>query len=262
MATPISGYTTTPSSIVRFRSAYLLAIAKSWENVKFRDQLCSSENVLDLEEFREYLDNQKLPWSVHVKVRPNNSTVDNFDMSTHWLPGPTAGWFGMNDKFEIHLPPKPTNREDITMALATYNKMFPTLLGVNSSNRLENNEVASEDFVNFSCALLQAIALCWASTEELNYEKLLVEEGLEALTSFIGFNNPWNFNIKFISPDSESNPALWNDETKVWDNLFNKIILNYPNPPVNDNNEIQDDVRNIALASYNSGGAGYPFTCA
>jgi len=310
MGTAIAGYTASFKSLVNFRAAYLRAIARCWSEEGacdhvFLDKFTGGGNILEMKEFTDLLPaGYTLPWNVIIKnIIPANDTT-GFPLHTRWMPGPTSGWFGINDTFVINLPPLPTattnvaNETEFTKALSAYNKMFPTLMGTNHSSESEG---LSEDFVNFSTALLQAIALCWATTESrqqidiqinatkdpdqltaLNEQKkltpsftdLLISHGIEALGSFIGFVNPWGFNIVFrkapIDGDiiigscdkiKKGDGAQWDSKNGMWKNLRNEICLNYPHPPSNIEGFSEDATRAVALAQYNADGMQYPFSC-
>jgi len=263
MGTSISGYKSSFKSIVNFRSAYLKAVAKSWSDDDYKNSFITQSNILKWEGFNNFLPDQKpLPWTAKIKlIIPEK--FEGFNLETRWMPGPTAGWFGINDTFIINLPPAPEEPKDYSNALAAYNQMFPTLMGNIST---EDSEGLSEDFVSFSCAMLQAIALCWATKDQPvpcinasspNFEHLLCEKGLDALGSFIGYVNPWGFNIVF----KPANSAKWNSEKQEWSELFNEVHLNYPAAPTQHGDFSADAVKAVALAQYNADGMQYPFTC-
>lgn len=275
MATVVSGYSASSDSLVRFRSGYIKAIAKAWSDPVYQDRLCSKENILDWDEFNNLLpEGKKLPWSAQVTIHTRaGKDISGFDTQTRWMPGPTAGWFGADDGFVVNLPPAPTDEKDYAEALATYNQMFPTILGLDPNKEKDESTAdgIDEDFTNFGCVLLQAIALCWATKDvdpnnneinKPNFESLLVENGVEALSSFFGFNNPWNFKISFIHSASSENKATWNEEGKNWNDLYNKVVLNYPVAPAGNDEFSEDKMKIVALGSYNACGMYYPFTCA
>ncbi|MGF1703720.1 BMA_0021/BMA_0022 family TOMM bacteriocin [Photobacterium makurazakiensis] len=261
MGTTIAGYKSSFKSIVSFRSAYLKAIAKSWTDEEFKNGLLE-DNILEWKGFTDLLPNQEpLPWTAKIYVYIPKPLEDGFPLNTRWMPGPTAGWFGINDEFIINLPPAPEETEEYSNAIAAYNQMFPTLMGTTDDS---DSEGLSEDFVNFSCALLQAISLCWATQEKdgsdttPNFAEQLEQNGLEALTSLIGFVNPWGFNIKFKkAPEG----ARWDRSNQCWSGLYNEVKLNYPAPPSQSGSFSDDAVKAIALAQYNADGMQYPFTC-
>ncbi|AJR08508.1 hypothetical protein C9J03_21565 [Photobacterium gaetbulicola] len=263
MGTSVAGYKSSFKSIVSFRTAYLKAVAKSWNDEQFKIGLLEeNNNILEWEAFIDLLPNKKpLPWTAKVFVFIPEPLENGFPLNTRWMPGPTAGWFGINDEFVINLPPAPEDPAEYASAIAAYNQMFPTLMGTTDDS---DSEGLSEDFVNFSCALLQGISLCWATkgngggSSTPDFAEQLELHGLDALTSLVGFVNPWGFNIKFKQAPEE---AMWDKENQRWCGLYNEVKLNYPAPPKSVDGFTDDAIKAIALAQYNSDGMQYPFTC-
>lgn len=271
MGTPVAGYANGSDSLLRFRTAYLRAIALGWQDKKFLEMLCKSNNILDDKFFQELMpDGKPLPWSVHIKIHfdPKHGPT--------WLPGVSAGWVGGNDLFEILLPPKPDNPKEYSIAAANYFNQFPTLLGYR--NLIPHNPTpptldgSASDFVNFSNVLLEAIVLSWNQDDKTsekpqinikNIRTLLIDDGISVLSDLYGFNNPWNFDFKFIAAEDVDPNFIWNPKTQSWGNLYNTIILNFPNQPRHgiDPQYEPELVDAIALSRYNISGAHYPFSC-
>jgi len=273
MATTIAGECSSFKSMVNFRVAYLKALALSWSDPDIEEDFTNGKNILEKPMFTKLL-TEPIHWTAVVTVTKNKKDAH---LDTQWLPGATASWFGLNDKFVINLPAAPENPSDYAIALASYNQIFPTLMGIKPGSD-EGMEGVSEDFISFSNALLQAIALCWATKNKekpeeskilncasdnlnsYNFAYLLEQYGLEALTSFIGFRNPWDFNFAF----KEAPTAKWDNANQQWINLYNEVHLNYAIPPAN--NELygleSGAIKAIALAQYNASSEGYPFSCA
>ena len=200
MGTAVAGYGATSDLIVRFRSGYLKAIAKAWEDETFLNSLCEQENILAWDEFVDLLPGKtELPWTAHIEVK--------FDAAggPQWAPGPTAGWIGPNDHFIIQLPPAPEDESEFPIALAEYFQQFPTLMGYkyDALSQEETGEEAAEyvgdgsaaDFVNFGSVMLQAIALSWSSetAHEGNgrtFREELIAEGMATLSRFFGYQQP------------------------------------------------------------------------
>lgn len=284
MGTAIAGYTTSSDALLRFRTGYIRAIAEAWENEEFMEELLVQRDVLSWKPFVNLLPNGKdLPWTAKVQIRRR-------DDGPLWTPGITAGWLGSDDCFEIMLPETPDDHNDFENALGQYNQMFPTLLGHKYSildtegQKLSKEEAGADpsidgaaiEFVNFSNVLLQAIALSWASDsheksgkkgsdELIDFRSKLAEDGVSVLSKYFGFNNPWNFEFRFILPENLDDPKKyrWNCETKRWGELYNTIKLNYPHKPKQGENDpyIASTVRTVALANYNASGLHYPFSC-
>lgn len=295
MGVSIAGYASTSDTLLNFRTAYLRLIANAWgfsDGVKTggdgvgkfleqffggstdRQGVLTTGNILDKEEFckllpgAKYSNNNSLPWSAHVKVRYDKKN------GPQWEPGITAGWSGPNDKFEILLPPAPKDTNQFDVALAAYFQQFPTLLGHNKESTTEIDGSAA-DFVEFGNVIMQAIAQSW-SKEKINgtinrkegkytFRDLLIANGIETLSRFYGYNNPWNFDIKFKKAEDEMTlKPSWDSRKQEWKGgaLYNVIILNMPNKPeAQKNARMGDVIRPVALATYNANGAHYPFTC-
>lgn len=131
--------------------------------------------------------------------------------------------------------------------------------------------VSPEPFLEFGGVTLRALALAWNnstfSDELQNMEfkigkgkqfKIPREDATPVLSKYLGYNNPWNFNMQFQFYDpfkkDEKGNLIGAEIPK------NVIMLHYPRNPAG-----RDDTKNIilpmALASYNESGPAYPFTC-
>lgn len=286
MGTVIAGYTTSSDSLLRFRTGYLRAISKAWKCPNFLKSLTTTDNIIELPQFLDLMPGKKrLPWTAKININLDEKN------GPRWSPGVTAGWFGPNDKIEIMLPEAPKNSEDYNDAITQYFQKFPTLLGKKFTASKRNNlncktdqtppesnddtkiitdntstdaDGSSLEFINFSNCIIQGIVLSWVNMDPLGdpYSGLrddMLEHGLSALTRFTGANNPWNFDIKFITNPCELG---WDDTKKCWGELYNKITVNFPlSPEKTMDKEHAKFMEPIALAVYNSSGAHYPFTC-
>lgn len=286
MGVSIAGYASTSNTLLNFRTAYLRFVANAWGytggvdgyladkfNATNQNDIYITENILNNIEFKQLLpgytkgSDLSLPWTAQVKVR--------YDLKNgpEWDPGVTAGWSGPNDNFEILLPPKPGQGQDqYDMALAAYFQQFPTLLG-HKRNSVTEVDGSAANFVEFGNVIMQAIAQSWSedrfngvignNEDEYTFRELLLDNGIKTLSRFYGYNNPWNFDVKFLKAEEIINPApYWDGDRWAGGELYNTIILNMPNKPEADNcSRMNDVVRPVALATYNANGAHYPFTC-
>lgn len=222
-------------------------------------------------------------------VRLGNVSIRVFDIEekqTRWDPEDALGWKGNNDFFIIHLPTKPHKQssKEKAIRLAEYYHKFPTFLGVsdnvesskrydpcndNSGGKLGQGVqtdlgVSPGPFLEFGGVILRALALAWQREgffEEITKETMI--DATPVLSKYFSYNNPWNFNIRFIESDAIT---LSNDKSddsdnsiniKTWENPpQNIILLHYPRDP-----NIETDHYPVALASYNETGPEYPFTC-
>lgn len=261
--------------LMGFRLSYLRAIALSWKEdpakpkeFPFKKRLLEAEDLLtsDDPEIAELFGS--LP-----KVQATISLRENLKNPTEWEPMEAAGWIGENDTFEIMLPALPSkNVQDQALALASYYNLFPTLLGNLVSNAPQRQSLEAETsttksvtavlaqdlgvdpgpFLEFGGVTLRAIAVAWKSKQIMKELLHAGDDATPVLSRYLGYNNPWNFNIRFKHDDR----FTWNSEQMCWDNVpKNKIELYYPQRP--------DDERYhaIALTSYNNTGPAYPFTC-
>lgn len=210
-------------------------------------------------------------------------------------------------------------------------------LATESSNRWDFN-AGEKGFLAFNNLLALAIPFCWANMsiaelrqkighrpiietapiEQQSFISLLtthnfntngfwpvggdtVARGANLLSTYFGFNNPWNFNFCFLDAQNlnEILPIIgnerstwdarsqrvysafltngdflrieWDPAHKAWRNLFNVIDLNVPRNPLEtepcENQLKKEDqlvtnvVRANALALYNDSMSHYPFSC-
>lgn len=236
--------------LMSFRLAYLRAIAESWKDPFFKEKLLNADDIQEILQNAPY--SFVSPWK-QVKIR----LVD--DSNTVWEPVETAGWVGANDSFVISIPGKPHQKDQQVQALAAYYQIFPDLFGtqqtVSSGPVIEaalpvDLGTSPEPFLEFGGVTLRALALAWEN------ERFLIEltdpsliDATPVLSKYLGYNNPWNFNIRFISTDFGWDGKNW---TKIPKNV---VELHYPRKPA------EERFQPIALTSYNNTGPAYPFTC-
>ena len=262
--------------LMDFRLAYLRAIAKAWNDPDFEKELIHTNDILNTskESISSLFGNVKLGY-VCVNI------FDDDKKPTRW----EHGWIGNNDYFIINLPLKPENQTQQAVALASYYQLFPSLFGCQSgitnmeiqpSMNSQNSEmfqvrsgpvitdlgVSPEPFLDFGGVILRAISHAWKQDDFL---RELTDPGLDdashVLSKYLGFNNPWNFNLQFKYYEYEQ-IFVWNEMECQWKNVPKNVIkLHYPRRPSDANGNGKPEMYPIALTSYNETGPAYPFTC-
>ena len=251
--------------MLEFRLAYLRAIARSWADPAFTTTLLAADDIQPLlvEQFGLTTVWPKLDIHLENSVNPSEQTL--------WKPELTGGWIGMDDRFEIVLPTRPT--DGATEALAAFYQIFPDLLGPVGDVEQEpaSNGVimaamptdlgipggGADSMLAFGGVVLRAIALAWTDADFK--EALLNPPGGDAtsvLSQWLGYNCPFNFVIQFkANPNLKWEDGKWLQKNADGSPIKNRIVLNYPNAPKD------EPLRPIALTSYNNTGPAYPFTC-
>ncbi|MFT3856939.1 MAG: BMA_0021/BMA_0022 family TOMM bacteriocin [Aquabacterium sp.] len=255
--------------LLDLRLAYLRAVAKAWQDSAYRDALLAAKDIQPML--------QKLgmnAWWPNLRFQLVNDKLPA--MQTHWDPVQTSGWVGRDDAFVIALPQAPKDPAQAAIALAAYYQQFPDVMGpmVSLSGATTSTDTGlkgalptglgipgggPDSLLAFGGVVLRAIALAWH--DATFHEQLTASPNAEAvLSQWLGYNNPFNFIIRF-----ESNPDFtWDAVNGRWNGLAtdtspgvvqNAIVLNYPNAPDD------EGLRPIALTSYNNTGPAYPFTC-
>lgn len=234
-------------------------------------------NLLDDDgPFQNYFGNIYLG-NVSIRV------FDVEDNPTKWDLKDGVGWTGSNDFFIIHLPKGPAKQKEHApkenaIYLAEYYHKFPTFFGVqNDVNHTGFQAVAHEDrndvlnqalqtdlgvspgpFLDFGGVILRALALAWQRDDvfdELTDPKMI--DATPVLSKYLGYNNPWNFNLRFIKSESITLIHDNSSDANTWENPpQNIVLLHYPCRP-----KEKADLYPMALASYNQTGPAYPFTC-
>jgi ribosomally synthesized peptide (two-chain TOMM family) len=243
--------------LMRLRLAYLRLIAESWGNDELRRQITKGTDIFPFLEKYGFIS----PWK-HIELH----LVDDGLWPTEWVPEETSGWIGSDDSFFINIPDKPSDEKQPVKALASYYQIFPTLFGLSYEKRNSsldgalplNLGVDSESFLEFGSVTLRAIALAWEN-DGFKTELTKQEGAKPALSRWLGYTAPWNFNIRF----NVSNHFIWNGKTEnandpaMWTGIPKNIItLHYPVKPSD------EKFHAIALTSYNNTGPAYPFSCA
>lgn len=259
--------------LMDFRLRYLRAIAESWKDTDYEKELIEAPDLLSHFEKR---DEEKLkkfisPWD-NVLITFLSQQENPVDPG-EWEPDITAGWVGPNDSFVVILPENPWDFQSVkqskagspTIAIAKYYEAFPTIFGINTNHSLSSappppaggalpTDLGASDgpFLEFGGVTLRALALAWADKDF--YKELITlapPDATPVLSKYLGYNNPWNFNIKFEMANFEWCGNDWGNFPK------NRVELHYPEKP-----DISEKHLPIALTSYNNTGPAYPFSCA
>jgi ribosomally synthesized peptide (two-chain TOMM family) len=254
--------------LLDLRLAYLRAVAKSWEDSAYREQMLASPDIQPM--LRQL--GMKANWPNLRFQIVNDKLPAN---QTRWDPVQTGGWIGLDDAFEIALPQAPKDPAQAAMALAAYYQIFPDVMGPLAPAEAESGGGLKgamptglgipgggpDSLLAFGGVILRAVALGWHDPAFLEQLLKTQPDATSVLSQWFGYNCPFNFQIRFVRAPE----FTWDADKGQWNGLAsdgtapapvkNAIVLNYPIAP--------DDtgLRPIALTSYNNTGPAYPFTC-
>jgi ribosomally synthesized peptide (two-chain TOMM family) len=242
--------------MMRFRTAYLRAIARAWSDEAFFRAMTSwKTNGYD---GWSYLPSPLPRWNVELlfaaDVLPGNG----------YRPDLTGSWVGPGAIFTLRLPRAPAG--DQVKALAAYYSEMPTPFGQGRprvEGWIEPGEGTPEvgdsagsggagmghwnDALVLGGTVLRALALSWS--DQTFSEQFFGKHAIDALQSWLGYTLPWNMQLEA----EQVSDVTWNG--KKWSpRPSNSLRLWVPNKP---------DTRHhaLALASYNQTGNAYPLTC-
>ncbi len=278
------------SALLNFRTVYLQAIAKAWNDPTFHEKLVTvPENAVppdyggDKFSLLEKTFNYQSPF-----VNLFLAIVDPGPQGTHWDTQFDLEWIGEDGLFTIKIPKTPP-KEDQPEALATYYRNFPTFIGLNHHKKevvsLEGEEPRDTSFpmgraevqpdvlnsgvskvasghslgshlANLGGVTLQVIALAWRDPN-FAYNIIRTADASAQLSVYFGYNNPFNYFIRFELDES----FVWTPATETalghWPDPIPKniVVLNFPKKPP------EGVDLPIALTQYNNTGPAYPFTC-
>jgi ribosomally synthesized peptide (two-chain TOMM family) len=258
--------------LLDFRLAYLRAIARSWHDTAYREELLMQRDIQPMLN-RDF--GLKSVWPLlDVAIH----RIDDPGQRTVWKSHLTGGWTGLNDAFGIVMPQRPA--ANASEALAAYYQFFPDFMGpvgvfaeqqahspvpssaVTGLSALD--EVGSlgggpESMLAFGGVVLRAIAMAWESEEFLReLTRPDQSDATPVLSQWLGYNNPYNFFVRFaVNPDFvwDVERGAWNLKNADGSTIKNSVVLNYPVAPA------AEASWPIALTSYNHTGSAYPFTC-
>jgi ribosomally synthesized peptide (two-chain TOMM family) len=254
--------------LLEFRLAYLRALARSWQDDAYRRELLDQEDIQPMLH-RDF----GLPtlWPlVNIGLYLNSDPAQRAE----WKPVLTAGWISPDDAFVIVLPQAPTSSH-AAEALAAYYQLFPNFMGAAAAFDKPDKPVGPpqgalptglgipgggpDSLLAFGGVVLRAIALAWQSPQFLSdLTGDLATDKAPVLSQWLGYNNPFNFQIRFATHPKLTWDAArgeWNLKGPSGSLIKNTIQLNYPQAPA------EEGMRAIALTAYNNTGSAYPFTC-
>lgn len=238
--------------LIQLRLAYLRAVALSWRDDEFREQLTSGRDVQ--QQLQEHC-------GLRIKWPALDIIVAHSAPALRWNPLEVGGWMGPDDQFVITLPGTPEREQDRTEALAAYYQRFPTLMGIALNLTPEYAVVAggasgadvptSAVLLSFGGVILRAIALAWSDPD---FRKVLLDapDARPVLSRFFGYNMPFNFRVHVRA----GGPTVRSEGVWRFESLKNRIELNYPEVPTQ-----SERLWPVALTAYNDTGPAYPFTC-
>jgi ribosomally synthesized peptide (two-chain TOMM family) len=245
--------------LLRFRTAWLRAIAQAWIDDKFKAKLLQTpEAALSDLGFQ-------WPWQGTVTLQVAE------DPKFRWS-RPKGDWTWPTVKspdewLVLHAPliPDGISAEAQPAALADYYTGQPTLFGsvddapttravlsLTAMKGISPTFVGPDtDFVNFEVALLLVIANQW---KKKSTASRLGPKQLKGLLSRYAkkYSIPWALSISVQNDET----VHWNQAKRKWENPEpHELHLELPTAPAN----VVD--RTVALAMYNATGAEFPFTC-
>jgi len=256
--------------LMRFRTAWLRAIALAWEDTTFQGALLADP----ITALAGGAIGFHWPWSgiVDLSVASDDTFVWK-DTSKRGSKAKT-GWQWPkvktpNEWLVISLPllPKAINGNDIAeadlpSALADYYNGQPTLFGTPYAAKIKAFDFKAAgptfigpgtDFMNFEVALLLVLAERWKDRKKLG-TKPVGPQGLNtSLKTYAKkYSIPWALSISL-----EDDPTIrWDKTTGTWKNPSpHRLQLELPTVPNSPTS------RTLALAEYNATGAEFPFSC-
>jgi ribosomally synthesized peptide (two-chain TOMM family) len=250
-------------ALMRFRTAWLSAIALAWEDSTFRGHLLSDPKAA-----LSTIGGFQWPWDgiVDLKVSEDKKFV--------WKDSPKAGWkwpiLSNPDEWlvmNVPLLPKDINDKviadaDQPSALADYYRGQPTLFGASNAPTVKSLVVTptgpsfvgpGTDFMNFEVVLVLLISDRWKNCKKLGSTPFDPKTLKAALKQHAKkYRIPWALSISVLD-----DPTIrWDQQSGTWKNPTPHMLqLELPTAPQNTTS------RTVALAEYNATGSEYPFTC-
>lgn len=269
---------TATDAMMKFRTTYLRAIARAWNDQAFLEDLERDPAGVLKKSF-----SYDLPWDVELEI----TSVDASE--SLWDPANAGGWVGRNAVISLWIPPPPNDDKEWSKAWAAYYDEFPCFLG--SINKPKMDQQYSDpapslgesyplgmgnwkDFLEFTAVVMRLIAVAWRD-RQVEAELMKIDGkpvGVTILNKWMGFNMPWNMDVTFNMSgwdDNSPNHVLecrWKDGH--WPRLVqnrrprqcrNALKFYIPNCPAAMNAE--PSIQAVALSAYNVTGDQYPFTC-
>jgi ribosomally synthesized peptide (two-chain TOMM family) len=245
-------------TMMQFRLAYLKAIAKAWNDAAFFKKMISDPDGW------KCLGSPKVHWNLELRFAEDTLPGNGY------RPSLTGGWVGPDAVMTLRLPNAPAEEQQ-SLALAAYYAEMSTPFGkafkgrqdlaatfeaVDGGNGGDGSDGSDGDGLGHSNdafvlggVILRALALSWSSDEFR--QQFFQGDALVALENWVGYNFPWNMQIK-AKLDEE---LEWQAGSERWSRApRNQLTLYVPNKP-------QTQHQAVALAAYNETGNAYPLTC-
>lgn len=261
-------------TMMKFRTAYLKAIARSWNDPEYLERLHANP----IAELNAQMGVSVFPWDVVLEIQ----SVDADE--SLWDPVNAGGWVGRNAVISIWLPPPPAETGEWARAWAAYYNEFPSFLGtLPKGTEASSGPVVRQsypvgmghwnDFLEFTAAIMRLVAMAWKDPQVLSELRSIegLPQGVKVLNKWLGYLMAWNMDVEFklsgwfTESPPEEKACRWNGES--WpipggarpDSCRNGLKFYIPNKP---NPQSQDrSIEAIALSAYNVTGDQYPFTC-
>jgi len=249
----------TTNALLDFRVAYLRAVAYSWQDSEYKENMLNAENLLD------FLENSKLPNLFYCNPWPL-LTIQISELQTlDWQPLLRQGWIGPNDYIEFTLPDRPSVTDGkLAEALTAYYFWFPSILGrqnipseLPEQSGVTNSFAPSQTydigiggttFENMAAFMLNVVELSWSNDVFKNELLAAGNDASEVLSKYFGVNNPLNFNMKFRKDND--GVFKYNAKEQEWCVDKNKqpvvVRIWYPQKPD------EDAQLSMAIAVYNT----------
>lgn len=260
-------------SMMLFRTAYLRAIAKAWNNEHFFNRMtdCNAVGYDGWKILEECVDPPPClpPWGIRLFFREDQYPGNGYH------PELTGSWVGPQPIIRLRLPPPPARalpvpeaQAEQAKALAAYYAAMPTPFGyqargkdaVQAQSALGTSMGPWVDALLLGATVVHALALSW--NDELFNSQFFGSEALLVLRNWLGYNLPWNMRIE--AEGVKHDEAKWDVEQQQWQIRdgqkwtagvpANSLTLFVPNRP-------KPGFQAVALASYNQTGPAYPLTC-
>jgi ribosomally synthesized peptide (two-chain TOMM family) len=117
---PFNNTVPTYESLLVFQEVYLLAVALSWKDEKFKEKL-KEDPLLALEHYFGY----RCPWNLTVSVaEPDTTSAEEYGWNTKY----ENKWHLPNNSITFGIPVPPEKNEEVCIALASYNDAGPSYL--------------------------------------------------------------------------------------------------------------------------------------
>ena len=210
--------------LLEFRTTYLKAIAKAWENTEFKQELCKPNNALKV--FKKEFD-YTCPWEINFSITDDGAGPFYNALQGVYMVTPLSF-----DKFVLYVPKKP-KRGNITLAAASFYNNSPWLLKYKSESSLPKSPImppilpyaksaediyednvllpqtsydlgdSEKDFTDFGGAIFAALGLIW---DNKKFKELFVsdsdatvyppiEQSVTLLKDWLGYEYPWDVDL-------------------------------------------------------------------